>query len=280
MDERLHRRRGAGLSFLMGGDGEPLLLLHGVPGSSHTWQKVGIKIASRFRVIIPDLMGFGASDAPSDDEFFLEAQAKAVRGLLNYLQIKRLYLGGHDFGASVAVTLMRLYPELDVRGLILSATNLFTDTQIPFPHGMARWPVLNSLFAWGMAGNRLGIRMLYESAAHNKEEAIWRDFRQHLNGGSLKLTRRILQHSFADFQSNYAAIEAALTEIECPTLLLWGDEDPFFTVAVGERVRATLPDALLKVYAYTGHFVPEERPLESAEDIVLRFTDEPLVIKP
>jgi SsrA-binding protein len=65
--------------------------------------------------------------------------------------------------------------------------------------------------------------------------------------------------------------------ISCPTLLLWGDDDPFLTVNVGERARATLPNALLKVYAYTGHFVPEERPLESAEDIALRFTDTPLM---
>src|SRR5262245_42091134 len=127
MDERLHRRRGAGLSFLMGGDGEPLLLLHGVPGSSQSWQKVGIKVASRFRVIIPDLMGFGASDPPADD-FYLEAQARSLRALLNYLQIKSLILGGHGFGASVALTLMRLYPELHVSGLILSATHLFTDS--------------------------------------------------------------------------------------------------------------------------------------------------------
>jgi pimeloyl-ACP methyl ester carboxylesterase len=278
MDERLHRRRGAGLSFLMGGDGEPLLLLHGVPGSSQSWQKVGIKVASRFRVIIPDLMGFGASDPPAE-EFDLEAQAKSVRALLNYLQISKFYLGGHDFGASIALTLMRLYPELKVQGLILSAANLFTDTQIPFPMGLARLPVFNNLFGWGMAGNRLGLRMLYEAATQNKEEAQWRDFRRHLTGGSIKQTRRVLQRTLANFEENNAEIEAILPEITCPTLLLWGDEDPFFTVHVGERGRAVLPDAVLKVYAYTGHFVPEERPLESAEDIVLRFTGIPLVIK-
>ena len=276
MDERLHRRRGAGLSFLMGGDGAPLLLLHGVPGSSQTWQKVGIKIASRFRVIIPDLMGFGASDPPSE-EFFLEEQARSIHALLTYLQINSIYLGGHDFGASVAVTLMRLYPELKVRGLVLSATNLFTDTQIPFPMRLARLPLFNRLFAWGMAGNRLGLRMLYESATENKEEARWGEFRRHLTSGSIQRTRHILQRSLANFQTNYAQIEATLPQIRCPTLLLWGDEDPFFTVDVGERVRAALPDAVLKVYAYTGHFVPEERPIESAEDIVLRFTDQPLI---
>jgi pimeloyl-ACP methyl ester carboxylesterase len=198
---------------------------------------------------------------------------------LNYLQINRFYLGGHDFGASVAVTLMRLYPNLNVRGLVLSAANVFTDTQIPFPMRLARVPGFNQLFAWGMAGNRLGLRMLYESATQNKEEARWGEFRRHLTAGSIKLTRRILQRSFANLQANYSEIEATLPHIDCPTLLLWGDEDPFFTVHVGERARATLPDALLKVYAYTGHFVPEERPLESAEDIVLRFTGEPLKIK-
>lgn len=68
MDGRLHRQcTRSPLSFLMGGDGEPLLLLHGVPGSAQTWQKVGIKLTSRFRIIIPDLMGFGASDPPGQE---------------------------------------------------------------------------------------------------------------------------------------------------------------------------------------------------------------------
>ncbi len=277
MDERLHRRRGAGLSFLMGGDGDPLLLLHGIPGSSQSWQKVGIKVASRFRVVIPDLMGFGASDAPAEDEdFYLEEQAKAVYNLLTYLQITNFYLGGHGFGASVAVTLMRLYPELNVRGLILSAMNPFADSSIPFSLRLTGVPGLNSL----VVGNRLGLRMLFESAAQNKEEVQWREFRRHLTTGSIKLTRQILQRNLANGQATYAEMEAALPQITCPSLILWGDEDPFFPVEIAERIRATLPNALLKIYAYTGHFVPEERPIECAEDIVLRFTDQPLIIKP
>lgn len=279
MDARLHRRRGAGLSFLMGGDGEPLLLLHGVPGSSQAWQKVGIKIASRFRVIIPDLLGFGASDQPVD-EFDLEAQAKAVRALLNYLQINSLYLGGHGFGAAIALTMMRLFPEVKIHGLILSATNLFVETSMPFPMNLARFPLFNQLFSWSMAGNRLGLRALYESSTQNKEESRWRDFRHHLNSSSLKATRHILQRSVKDFAIRYAEIEELLPQITCPTLLLWGDEDPFVSVHVGERAHATLPDSVLKVYGFTGHFIPEERPLECAEDIVLRFTDEPLPFKP
>lgn len=280
MDERLHRRRGAGLSFLMGGDGEPLLLLHGAPGSSQTWQKVGIKIASRFRVIIPDLMGFGASDPPPEDDLSIEAYAKSIRALLSYLQIDSLYLGGHDFGAAVAVTFMRLYPEVAVHGLILSASNFFTDTPISFSLSMMRWPILNSLYGWIVAGNRLGLRALYGSATYNKEEAVWRDFRHHLTPGGIKLTRRMMQAALTDFAQVNVDLETELPEIACPTLLLWGDDDPLLTVVAGERLLATLPDATLKVYAYTGHFVPEERPLECAEDIVLRFTDEPLSSKP
>lgn len=258
----------------MGGDGPPMLLLHGIPGSAQAWSKVGTRIANRFRVIVPDLMGFGASDPPETD-YYLEDQAQAVRNLLNHLRITDFYLGGHDFGGPVAVTLMRLYPELRVRGLILSAANLFTDTYVPPPLRVAKVPGLRDLFFWGMVGNRVGLRSLYESAVYNKEEVSWRDFRVHLTGAGVTYTRRIFQRSLANLKLNYAEVEAYLPQINCPTLVLWGDEDPFFGVDVGERVAATLPDAVLKVYAYTGHFLPEERPIETAEDIVLRFLNEP-----
>ncbi|HXF61160.1 MAG TPA: alpha/beta hydrolase [Caldilineaceae bacterium] len=271
MEERLHRRRAGGLSFLMGGVGEPLLLLHGIPGSAESWLMVGMRLANRFRVIIPDLLGFGASEA-APAASYMEDQARAVRQLLAHLRITELYLGGHDFGGPVALTLLRLFPELSARGLILSATNLFTDTRLPLSLRIARTPGLSSLFFWGMAGNRLGLRLLYNNAARNKEDIPWRRFRRHLTRSGIAQTRYIFQRSLSNLRANYQELEGMLPHLTCPSLVIWGDEDPFLAVDVGERLRATLPDAILKVYAFTGHFVPEERPIETAEDIILRFT--------
>lgn len=270
MEERLHRRKVGGMSFLMGGDGSSLLLLHGAPGSAHTWLRVGSRLTTRFRVIIPDLMGFGASDAPAGGGD-LEDQAQAVRQLLSHLRITHLYLGGHDFGGALALTLMRLYPELTLRGLVLASANLFTDSRLPLALRLAGAPGLGHLVAWGMAGNGLGLRMIYENAVRNKDDLPWRDFRRHRAVGGLRQTRRVFRRGLAQRRLRDAEVEAAMPHIHCPALVIWGDEDPYYAVAVGERLRATLPDAVLKVYAFTGHFVPEERPIETAEDIILRF---------
>lgn len=270
MEERLYRRKVGGLSFMMGGDGAPLLFLHGIPGSAHSWLRVGSRLTTRFRVIIPDLMGFGESDTPAVSGDPAE-QAQAVRQLLAHLHISEFYLAGHGFGGAMALTLMRGFPELTVRGLVLAATHVFADTRVPLPLHVAKAPGVNSLAFWSMAGNRLGLRLFYENAVQNKEDLPWSEFRRHLTPGGMRQTRRMLQRSLANMRTTYADVEAMLPNVNCPALVIWGDEDPYLAVAMGERLRATLPDARLKVYAFTGHFVPEERPIETAEDIVLRF---------
>ena len=156
---KLERLKEGELSFLRGGEGEPLVLLHGIPGSAYAWEASGRQLAERYQVIIPDLLGFGRSDPPRGD-YYISAQAVAIRELLVYLGLKSLYLGGHDFGAPVALTLMRLFPELEVRGLVLSATNVFTDTHVPLPLRTARIPYLSTVFYKAMVGNRLGMRMM------------------------------------------------------------------------------------------------------------------------
>jgi pimeloyl-ACP methyl ester carboxylesterase len=179
-----------------------------------------------------------------------------------------LCLGGHDFGAPVALTLMRLFPELEVRGLMLSATNVFTDTHVPLPLRVARIPHLNTVFYKAMVGNRLSMRMMYLAATKDKSDASWESFNRHLTPGSIDLTRRIFQRSLADLKANYRAIENMLPTITSPTLVLWGANDPFFSASVGERVHRTIPGSRLKIYEDTGHFVPEERPSLVAQDIM------------
>jgi pimeloyl-ACP methyl ester carboxylesterase len=263
----MERHKEGELSFLRGGEGEPLVLLHGIPGSAYAWEASGRLLTDRYQVIIPDLLGFGRSERPRGD-YYMVAQAVAIRELLVDLDIQSLYLGGHDFGAPVTLTLMRLFPELGVRGLVLSATNVFTDTHVPLPLRAARIPYLSTAFYKAMVGNRLGMRLMYLAATKDKSEVPWESFSRHLTPEGINLTRRIFQRSLSDLEANYRAIENMLPAITPPTLVLWGANDPFFAASVGQRVHRTIPGSRLKIYEDTGHFVPEERPSRVARDII------------
>lgn len=89
MSNKLKRFKEGKTSFLKGGDGEPFLLLHGIPGSAFTWESTGMHLADRYQVIIPDLLGYGQSDIPEDDYYF-ETQARGIKQLLDKLGINKL----------------------------------------------------------------------------------------------------------------------------------------------------------------------------------------------
>jgi haloacetate dehalogenase len=74
MSKDLARHRERGMSFLEGGEGDPFLFLHGIPGSCFTWRTVGELLTDHYHVIIPDLAGFGQSELSGED-YFMEAQA-------------------------------------------------------------------------------------------------------------------------------------------------------------------------------------------------------------
>jgi pimeloyl-ACP methyl ester carboxylesterase len=201
----------------------------------------------------------------------MEAQASGLRELLEDLGVREFYLGAHDFGGPVALTMLRLFPRLRVRGLVLTATNAFTDTYVPPPLRLARVPLLGSIFFHMMAGNRPAFRMMHFQACAAKENLPWERFARHLTDGGIDLTRRIFQRSLADLKGNYQAIEDLLPQLDLPTVVVWGDKDPFFAVSVGERTTAAIPKARLVVYEQTGHFVPEEQPELLAADILRSF---------
>lgn len=267
MTGRLRRDARNGTSYLTGGDGHPVVFLHGIPGSALTWAAVAERIAERYRAIVPDLRGFGRSDPP-DGDYYMAGQARAVGDLLDALGIEECSLVTHDFGGPVGLTLLRSTPALAVDRLVLSATNVFTDTWIPPPLRVARVPLVGTLFFRLAVGNRFGLRLLYAAAVRRTDAVSWTAFRRHLTPSGVAMTRRIFQRSLADLEANYGEIERMLPGIERPTLVLWGDSDPFFPTAVAERTRSAIPGADLVVFDRTGHFVPEERPAAVASALI------------
>lgn len=103
------------LSVHRAGQGAPLILLHGFPQNHLCWERVAPALAEHFHVIIPDLRGYGASDAPPDDAghraYSKRRMAEDITGLMSALGIERAHLLGHDRGARVAYRLALDHPE-------------------------------------------------------------------------------------------------------------------------------------------------------------------------
>ncbi|WP_350286970.1 alpha/beta hydrolase [uncultured Croceitalea sp.] len=99
--------------FLMGGAGEPLVLLHGFPQTSYEWFHIMVPLAEKYTVIVPDLRGAGLSEKPvSEDGYTKTVLANDLRELLRTLNIEKTHIAGHDIGGMVAYTFGVLYPKM------------------------------------------------------------------------------------------------------------------------------------------------------------------------
>lgn len=107
------------LSVHRAGQGTPLILLHGYPQNHHCWEKVAPALATQFDVIIPDLRGYGDSDAPADDAdhitYSKHRMAADIAALMDALGIDRAHLLGHDRGGRVAYRFALDHPDRIIR---------------------------------------------------------------------------------------------------------------------------------------------------------------------
>ena len=121
-----HRRIDTGdvtLSVHRAGHGDPLILLHGYPQNHRCWEKVAPTLAQQFDVIVPDLRGYGDSDAPDGgaegQAYSKRRMAADIAGLMDALGLDRAHILGHDRGARVAYRFALDHPDrLDRLGII------------------------------------------------------------------------------------------------------------------------------------------------------------------
>jgi 2-succinyl-6-hydroxy-2,4-cyclohexadiene-1-carboxylate synthase len=113
------------------GEGDPLLLLHGFTGDSSTWLPFCEKWGKHSKLIIPDIIGHGKTDAPQNrDRYRIESAAKDLYHILGKLDCKKVNVLGYSMGGRLALTFAVLYPE-KVNKLILesSSPGLLTETE-------------------------------------------------------------------------------------------------------------------------------------------------------
>jgi pimeloyl-ACP methyl ester carboxylesterase len=246
----------AEIAYVDRGEGPPVVLLHGFPTTSALWSAIGPGLAQDFRVLAPDMLGYGRSDQPDGVSFHPRAQAGYVRELLASKGIERFAVVGHDVGGLVAQFLALDGDGVDV--LVLLDTDAFD-----------LWPIE-------------GLRMLQDAEPAQEEPGFVGDVIDLTL--DLGATRKdaLTQELVAEFRDPFTTDDAAaaaffravraidgeglagrddeLTALDVPSLLVWGEDDPYVGVEIADRLAATLARPALVTLPDVGHFTPLEAP--------------------
>ena len=116
-------------AFRVAGSGPAILLIHGIGDNSTTWSTVQSKLAQRFTVIAPDLLGHGKSDKPRAD-YSVAAYANGMRDLLSVLDIDEVTVVGHSLGGGVAMQFAYQFPQLVDRLILVGAGGVTKDVNV------------------------------------------------------------------------------------------------------------------------------------------------------
>ena len=266
------RIHGHQVGYYAAGSGPALILVHGVASSSRTWRRVIPRLAERFTVVAPDLLGHGAS-AKLRGDYSLGAHASGIRDLMVALGIDRATLVGHSLGGGVAMQFAYQFPERIERLVLVGSGGLGEEVSLLLrvltlpgaeyilPLGCR--PEFSRAIARGTGWlGRIGVR---PSAL---AEEIWNGY---VSLGT-KDSRNAFLHTLRSVVDvtgqRVSATDRLYLAQQVPTLIVWGDRDPLIPVAHGRRAHRAIKGSVLKVYRDVGHFPHFDEPERFVDDLV------------
>ncbi|HEX6926024.1 MAG TPA: alpha/beta fold hydrolase [Longimicrobiaceae bacterium] len=229
-------------SLEAGSAGDPLVLLHGLSGSGRWWERNINGLATRHRVLIPDLVGYGRSPLAGRVPT-LDAMADLLASWLDVLEIEQADVAGHSMGGQVAIHFAVRHPQRLHRLVLVDAAGIPRPTT---PRHVARFALeIAPLWRWG---DPSFLRVIVGDA--------W-------TAGPRTLLRSI-GHILRD------DVRPLLPRIQAPTLILWGERDSWVPLSHALELRQGIPDSSLVILRGAAHMPMVDRP-EAFNRLVLRF---------
>lgn len=255
------------------GSGPAMTLLHGFPSSSHDWAKVAPRLAERHALLMPDFLGFGASDKPSDHDYSLHEQADLVEALWAREGVGSTVVVAHDYAVSVAQELLARRSEgalaVGLAGVHLLNGGLYPDLHRPQPVQTALLDPEQGPRISAALTEELFVKALeptfpegYEAASDGAD--IWAATRR--DDGHL-IAHRLIRY-IADRQHHEERWVTALETTDVPLAFVWGMLDPVSGAHMAQRIRERLPHAPFAALDDVGHWPPLEAPERVADALL------------
>ena len=260
--ERFAKVNGVRLRYLIGGQGSPVVLLHGYAETSHMWRPIMPSLAERHTVVVPDLRGAGGSAKPQSG-YDKKTMATDIRELTSWLKLDRVRIVGHDIGLMVAYAYAAQFPEAAERVVLMDA----------FLPGIGNWKdvwLLRDLWHFHFYGDVP--LALVKGRERIYLEHFWNDFAADRRHSVPEADRRLYARAYAQPGAMRAGFEyfrnferdavdfarMGSTRLSMPMLVLSGEKaGGTFLI---EQAKLVASDVRGQVVPGVGHWLMEEAP--------------------
>ena len=263
--------------YRIAGDGPPVVLIHGMVNSSKHWEPVALRLAERYTVVAPDLLGHGDSAAVRGD-YSLGAHACSIRDLLTTIGIDRATVVGHSLGGGIAMQFFYQFPQRVERLALISSGGLGHEVS-PMLRGAALpgaaagiWLVANRRVRAALDG--AGERMRARGSRKGVYlQAVARAMKPLQDAAARQAFLQTLRSVIDVRGQHVSAMDRLYLLGELPTLIVWGERDNTIPMAHGLAAREQIPNCRFVTLPKAAHFPNLEDP-EVLADALLDWLDE------
>lgn len=252
------------------GQGKPLILLHGSgPGVSGwgNWKGVMDELGKQFRVIVPDIAGFGFTEFKEDNKYDMRLWVRHLTGIMDALDIEKASFVGNSFGGALAIG-MAVFNKTRVDRIVLLGT----------PAGeFEQTPGLRSAWTYepSLENMEATMRLFPYDQSIITPEMVKSRYEASARPGAQDALRKLIPKPNDDGPTIVKGFPAAaVAGIEAPTLVLHGREDRVVPPQCGQLLAQNIPNADLHMFGKCGHWVQVERRTEFLQ-LVTNFVGQP-----
>lgn len=249
------------IAYLEGGEGPPLLLLHGIGADKDNWTRVSKYLTPHAHVYAIDLPGFGESSKPASWHYRVQDQVERVHEIAAALGLAKMHLGGSSMGGFIAASYAAHYPNQVSSLWLIDSAGAFSAQ----PSAMIRRI---------QAGEKIP---LFASTVDEFDGVLdWCFTHQPFIPPAIKhvLAERqvanyaLNQQVFKDVATDSVPLENQINNLPIPARIVWGEDDRVLDVSAARILQKLLPQSSVFLMPGVGHLPMIERPRETAEDYI------------